>query len=127
RSNRGLSSRPGGSRTDRQPSRRQPKVAPRGDFPDAPSQSVNNRWPSGTVGFVHAARFPYDSMPPSSFQPSQFRWHRPLTDTGRSSLEVPSSRRAETSNSYGQILTSSVVIGGSSLVTMLAAIVRNKF
>ena len=66
-------------------------------------------------------------MSPSSLQPSQLRWHRPLTDADRSPVEFPSVRSPETTSSYGQILTSSAVIGGSSLVTMLAALVRNKF
>jgi len=66
-------------------------------------------------------------MSPSSLQPSQLRWHRPLTDADRSPVELPSVRSPETTSSYGQILTSSAVIGGSSLVTMLAALVRNKF
>ena len=45
--------------------------------------------------------------------------------TARSSAECPAVGPAD--NSYGRILNSSLLIGGSSLVTVLAAILRTKF
>jgi enterobacterial common antigen flippase len=69
---------------------------------------------------VHSGRFLYELLMRSpSLDSSQLTWP--------STVSPASTHRPVADRSYGQILKSSIVIGGSSVVTTLAAIVRTKF
>jgi enterobacterial common antigen flippase len=77
------------------------------------------------VAFVHPCDFSYGRMS-SSLESSRFGWTRQLNQPARPETGSLGAVNRQAEHSYRQILNSSVLIGGSSVVTTLAAIARNK-